>query len=754
MPSLQWTSVARTGIELAAADVYHGGRVVDVVFTGTSMLAAAERSGVWLVAMGGEAAGLSVAWANTDVQTLSPGVTPTHYYAGCSLEYFADTSELLYETNRAASTPLAAPWRAIRVPGGITQIWDIVVIGARIVLATDRGIYWSPVPPPGGAYAWAAADGTAGTAFFSLCRSSGGKVLAGAFGAKPIHVGRWLLASPTDPTVSLSFEPAKVPAPVAAVMRRTTVDACRKGGYARAYALGFAGDGTPSTLAVSNDGGLTWAAAKGKLAYPTAPKLSGPALISNTLLTGDGTAGGTIHRVTVSAVEPDLVAFGNIHGYFSRNRGDDFEPIGGWPELGGIEPQLHDDVHVVAFDPGDPTGRRVVLASDGGLAATTLPTQSPSFWTFTDYNRRLNNHQLYSTNAYARTFTGCFGVTASSSSPGLVVAGVQDNGNIYVELSGSTPTWQRVDGGDGARCFFIDPLELVRADTGKTPSDIWHSRWFSATGEFDPPDTIPLLAYDGTKIASSVPGIRLSPVVDPAFSDKKGRLMYAVGCLGTTVYGLFADASGANPAFVPVAAWPAEDGEDLGAVASYDGLWIVGIGNAKDGARIFLIIPKVAAISAGKLGGLGRQLANQLPVDHTGGGVNKYVTLIRAADARTYYAMYSDRSGNRRSGAILRTIDRGEDWERLGTAATGKLPDELFFGLAVDRRYSPFRVIAATDRHVYLSTDAGDHWTNVSGGLPACPHNSHLELHPLGGVAGADVYLGTYGWGLWRARLT
>ena len=191
-------------------------------------------------------------------------------------------------------------------------------------------------------------------------------MLAGAFGgAKPIHVGRWLLASPTDPTVSLSFEPAKVPAPVAAVMRRTTVDALG-GGYACAYALGFAGNGTPSTLAASNDGGLTWAAAR-------ATRLSDGA-------EADWAGADQQHAVDRGRHgrrhDPPGHRLGrrarpgrlrNIHGYFSRNRGDDFEPIGGWPELGGIEPQLHDDVHVVAFDPGDPIGRRVVLASDGGL---------------------------------------------------------------------------------------------------------------------------------------------------------------------------------------------------------------------------------------------------------------------------------------------------------------------------------------------------------------------------------------------------
>ena len=141
---------------------------------------------------------------------------------------------------------------------------------------------------------------------------------------------------------------------------------------------------------------------------------------------------------------------------------------------------------------------------------TSLPTQSPSFWTFTDYNRRLNNHQLYSTNAYARTFTGCFGVTASSSSPGLVVAGVQDNGNLYVHLSSSSPTWRRVDGNDGGGCFVIDPIGFVRGDKGRGAEQHPPIVLAPRDRRLRPPDTIPLFAYDGTKIASSVPGVRLS----------------------------------------------------------------------------------------------------------------------------------------------------------------------------------------------------------------------------------------------------
>jgi hypothetical protein len=242
--------------------------------------------------------------------------------------------------------------------------------------------------------------------------------------------------------------------------------------------------------------------------------------------------------------------------------------------------------------------------------------------------------------------------------------------------------------------------------------------------------------------------------------------MYAVGWLGTQLYGLFAKNDGSDPGWQAVASWPAVSSEVLGAAASYDGTSILALASSDDGARVFQVTPTVGNIPASKkLGTMKRLPSSVLPVDHSGVGLGKYVPLLRCTGLRSFYALYTDTSGGRRSGAILATADGGTTWTKLGggkpvsgptglTGIAGQLPDELFFGLATAPRGAQApRLFAATDRRVYSSDDGGTVWSSSSKGLPRRPHCSHLEVAASAG-GGADIFLSTFGWGLWRAHMS
>ena len=127
----------------------------------------------------------------------------SHILAGCQGG--------LYETNPDAPDPLRA-WRRVKLPADVTTVYRIVtaIEPARIVIATDRSVWWG-TGAPGTDYEWTEAVGFEATAsFFGLARCDVGVIagvrqgaagaagaasaVAGLFGANAvsgIYVGRW-----------------------------------------------------------------------------------------------------------------------------------------------------------------------------------------------------------------------------------------------------------------------------------------------------------------------------------------------------------------------------------------------------------------------------------------------------------------------------------------------------------------------------------------------------------------------------------
>src|SRR5262249_13623340 len=77
------------------------------------------------------------------------------------------------ETARGGMAP--DRWPSVPLPAGTASILRIAIARAsgRIVLACDRGVFWSPIPPRGGAYGWAPAAGLPPGAYYGAAIGQG-----------------------------------------------------------------------------------------------------------------------------------------------------------------------------------------------------------------------------------------------------------------------------------------------------------------------------------------------------------------------------------------------------------------------------------------------------------------------------------------------------------------------------------------------------------------------------------------------------
>ena len=189
----------------------------------------------------------------------------------------------------------------------------------------------------------------------------------------------------------------------------------------------------------------------------------------------------------------------------------------------------------------------------------------------------------------------------------------------------------------------------------------------------------------------------LETVRAPAWG-RDGRRMYALAARGSTAYGLFSKADGADAAFARLA--------DLGAAITaldlHDGARVV-VATSKMSqwerqahAQILLLNPATGAVT-------------DLPLaPHDAAGS---FSRLAAPAANRVFALHS-------SGRIIRWD--GAAWQ--DTAGGG------FAVFEADPRPGSRRLFAATDTAVFVSDDDGASWAAASRGLPACPHCCDLRI--------------------------
>lgn len=764
MAAIQWRRATQYGIAIDSdRGAFAAGRMVDVLTSASgALIAAAETGGVWLITNGGTIA-LSEDWANPDVQCLAFGPDGEHHVlAGCTSRLSGDGVNLLMESNRLAAAPLVAPWQVVSLPPEITVVNDIAVVGGdRVVIACNKGVYWSLVPSPGGTYSWASALGLPAAPFFSVCAGWAKTVVAGAQSANPsaftapIYSGEWedswgREAMPTE----LQMDDAVVPENARFSIIQTDVDSCRDDFFRTVYALGLDRGGTPAAVLRSEDGGRSWEVRAGNLLeVPPETAGAGPTNVTNAKLTGSNASGGFIHRISVSPVKKNVVCFGLLHAYRSGDGGDTFFRIGAWSGVA----ELHDDVHIVRFDEHDKIGQTIAIASDGGV------TSSPDLGaTFTARNEQLATLQMYAPDAIGKTFYGRFDI--GTEYPGLVVAGLQDNANVYTRLADGTDPWHPLDSGDGGACFLFAQLGCVHTHQGDTR--VFQETYDEPSGTFLNKVALERVSAAGANIPGPFTLLAMERVIAPAFRNPQSRLMVAIGWAGgSQLYGLFADpVSATTGSWQLIASWPSPAGESVTAAATFDGRTIVAVVCGAAGLKTLRIQPEVAEPEPGSFGSIGTVTpGGPIPAEIIASDLSKqFVGFMRCVGPSTYYALYRGIEGDGRLGALLGTIDSGMSWSWLGQGRTidkvpfpvqvGALPDVLMFSVLSVGHTEPPTLLVCTDRRVYASTDGGQVWQVASSGLPAYAHCSHLEAVPAAG-GGSDVYLGTYGWGLWQTHL-
>ena len=248
----------------------------------------------------------------------------------------------------------------------------------------------------------------------------------------------------------------------------------------------------------------------------------------------------------------------------------------------------------------------------------------------------------------------------------------------------------------------------------------------------------------------------MDKIFDPVFKNKQGQLMYAVAAAnpfkpftqavpGTDfrVFGLFVNPDGTDIHWEPIS-----DDKFIGSgAAGFEYLYAVG---SRDGRLVFISdswnnIFTFTTDDGKEVGSF--DASSVVPFGYPSGicrfavesNTLAYATHNNYGDGVSLYPVGR--------GYLLRTRNSGKTWERvLG------LPEEGLFGIDLDDNTIPKTLYVATDRQVWVSKDEGITWNDFSDGLPKCPHCADLRF-----VRHSDgtrfLYLGTWGWSVWRVKL-
>lgn len=713
------------------------------------LLVASDTSGVWLAdESGGPAIPLSWDWPHPHLTCLSPGYhSESHVYA-------AGTT--LHETDTTQPAPLYA-WREITMFGeddrhriAVGEIHRVIVVREmrKIVLATDRGVYWATIPAPGGAYFFKHADSLPGKRYSGLAEGTLNQVIAGAWGSDlqthcGIFSGDW-----SGPGGSLVFKPAKITSAInRRQMTRVDIAACatdRRVLYAVSGGSGVTPkivggmpvldgfgdtkwDGDDFIFAVlrSNDGGVSW-------------DLTGSAVNGqmNALFPGDAahdlaghTSFGYVGCVGVSPFKADIVAVGIVNPFLSTDGGKRWE---GFPEE--TSAHRHEDTHGLVFDPLDPETLHV--CSDGGLASTPdlgKTWQSP-------VNRQLPNLQF-------KRFA------ASGHDSGVIAGTLQDNGDLYTSLYPTDTPWRDMDGGDGSLSMFADNGDLIYRNNqlitknaagmdvefGAKPRD---ARWDPAKRQFadvpapalpDYPLSLGVILVDGTSDGLIVNGLSgdanvIEVLNTTGFMSVGGEFLMGVAAEGEAVFGLFQKADKTFH-WQPLATIPHRPDTDpaTGAEKPYYATAAASL----DGDAIFV------GMNNGKI----------FRLDAPAFAATNLSDPSISAEIRRFAVLATDHVFTIADGNVFRW--NGTKWAFL---TTGLPVGETFQALEADRTSSSAHLFVATDSGVWDSEDDGKTWFGNTGNLPAAPGCRDLRF--VRESSGATfMYLSTYGWSAFKQIL-
>src|SRR5712692_1384604 len=440
-PALQWTSAADYGIDMGN-DRWNAGHVNAVIADGPSAVIAAETGGVWLVNPAYDAIPQSESfpaepvswdWSNPNIGALAFGPSDsTTVFAGCASIANGETSLYLIKLKTVVgglelvqTMPLPL-WQYV-------SVWGIVTLADpdRIVLATDNGVLWSPIPPDPtqtAAYTWQFASLRSGSASGIALGPNGTVVIAAYGNGVPADPGSGLFVGQWSPAgLSLARAPLPLGAPG---MMRTSVGSCESDrSVLYAVAAGPDDDHVGAVLR-SGDGGNTWSLCQ-------VPTNSGHLAWYN-------------NCIAVHPTNSDIVALALGGGPFiSLDRGQT------WELRIGDGVSMHSDVHALTFEEmGDGVG--LYAGTDGGVC---LSMDVGETWD-SRYNKHLRNLQFFSP---ATDLSDNKPFDVSAVPLGLNGGATQDNGDLWC-LTGNdnaSASFQQFEGGDGGTVVFVAEAESV-----------------------------------------------------------------------------------------------------------------------------------------------------------------------------------------------------------------------------------------------------------------------------------------------------
>ena len=738
IPAFSWSQADSQAISIdSGQNAWHAGCVKDVLLTADgNVIAATDSGGIWSVSDTGEGVCLTD-FDIPDMWCLAQGpYSHEHLFAGGATLFETDLSQGAPLLSWTSLSPTLSTGESVGSP-----VYRIVVLESQqlIVIATGSGVYWANIPPftsnPGclgsllgmggtqtarPAYQWMAATGLPAGSYSGLAAgppdtSGVPAIFAAAWGNGHadnghygLFVGNWQLGN------ILSFEPVPTILGLDPTKMCFTVVASHAQDPGQMYASSSDQYGNMIGFLRSQDGGQTWNLPAGTLTNPP-PNYStiydachgqgNSYRPNNTLAAGATAAEG---RVAIGWRNGPLLSTdgGTTFSYLDSN----------------ASPHLHGDLHGLYFDGSVAKDQRLFIGSDGGIAMTA--DYGKTF--VSSYNRQLLNLQLLGTTAAAR-FYGSLGVSPAVG--GLVGTGTQDNGNLVCQLEPAGSPWSFLEGGDGRVMSFLANNSIFhyypdRPDEGQGLLSLWTGAQVQLVG------VIPY--YQGAGLSSPF----FERVEQPSWRDPDGQLMYGVGAVAQSVYGLVGDADASNTHWIYIGSVPI-DLEHVSAVSSRTGQFILA---GSGGGRMFQLDP-------GPDSDLNVQELTVVPLGDAGPDPNRAINRIVISDQNTAFASFNREDFH--DGSVLRWD--GTEW----TLVPDGFPHQFIYAMEIDvsgdNPDAPPVVYIATDNKVYGSADLGTTWQDVSADLPKRPHNSDLRF--IHDYRGAHLYLSTYGRSLWRADL-
>lgn len=364
-------------------------------------------------------------------------------------------------------------------------------------------------------------------------------------------------------------------------------------------------------------------------------------------------------------------------------------------------PFRHGDAHIVRFDS---SGTRLYVGNDGGLVMT-----SDGGRTFTSsFNRTLFTFQFLM-------------LSPSYQSNGLLVGALQDNGVVFCQV-GTGRAWRELEDSDGVLALCIRTRQVLYSSNVLPQVQLASIHDGGLTGNGAVPLTVP---KPGSSANANGLALRVINLVNsPRWANAASERMLAIGATGNDLYGAFGRPDGAN------LHW-----EYMGTVSVSNAN--ISATNSGDGRTIFVGLDDGSIYSYDSASRSARQMRVLWPKDGPGS-----VRQIVMHNTRLAFAI-CNRGPN---GHVLRW--QGTVWMPLSHG----LPVEPFYGLDTDWTIRPKPMYVATDSRVYVSTDNGESWQNVSDGLPIRGHLSELRFVVESNGA-HYLYVSTWGRSVFRTRL-